>query len=251
MSSFAANLIESLVAELACRVPAAYPPCQGLVLTGSTARREATIARRPERLVWLSDVELLVVVSDRTNLKGAGRTLDSIATEIASDLRSRGMLLELELTPAPERYFRRVRPQLFGYELKACGRQIFGVRDYLREIPAFHWQTIPAEESFRLVSNRIMEWIEYRLVAPRLDLARQFYVLAKTYLDLLTALTLLTESYAPTYRARFENHQRAIATARDAGCSLPASFERSLEIAFDFKFDPESRFRYLWDGDGR
>jgi len=246
MPTFAADVIQSVTAELACRVPAALPRCRALILTGSAARREATIARRPECIYWLSDLELLVAVPDSENLRAAGDALDGLAAAIAKDLESQGLRVKLELTPAPERYFTRIRPHLFGYELKHCGRQIFGAVNYLDRIPSFDWTSIPLDEAFRLVSNRLIELLELRLEQDRRPLAEQFYTLTKTYLDLLTALSLAAGTYYPRYRARFEARRQSLGWAVEHGCSLPASLPRNLEIAFQFKLDPDSQFQYLW-----
>ena len=221
------------------------------MLTGSAARREATIARRPECVYWLSDLEFLVVVSDSENLRAAGDALDEAAAAIAHDLQSQGLRVKLELTPAPERYFTRIRPHLFGYELKHCGRQIFGAVNYLERIPSFDWRSIPLEEAFRLVSNRLIELLELQLQGDRRSLAEQFYTLTKTYLDLLTALSLAAGTYSPGYRARFQSRDQSLEWAAGQGCSLPESFPRNLEIAFRFKLDPDSDFEFLWKHESR
>lgn len=244
--AFAVDSTRNLAAELACRVPAAFPRCLALILTGSAARNEATIARRPEGILWLSDLELLVVVPDSTDLSAASRELDALAKAIAGDLYSQGVTVKLELTPAPERYFRRVRPHLFAYELKRCGRQIFGTGNHLDRIPSFDWRRIPVEDAWRLVSNRIVEWLEYLLSAPQLAPAEQFYVIAKSYLDLLTALTLAAGAYEPGYLARFRTKGYVLDWARRNGCDLPPGLENSLEIAIRYKLDPESGFHFLW-----
>ncbi len=245
-SASASEIIEALAAELARRVPAAFSPCLGLILTGSAARQEATIARRPEGAFWLSDLELLVVTPDFVDPRAAGRELDLVSALIAQDLRSQGISVKLELAPAPERYFSRIRPHLFGYELKHCGRQILGTRNYLDRIPSFDWRLIPAEEAWRLVSNRIVEWLEYLLAGARRLPAEQFYILAKSYLDLLTALTLVTGHYAPGYAARFDHKDAVLDRARRHGCNLPHGFDDALAIAFRYKFNPEAGFEFLW-----
>ncbi len=244
--TLAADIIQNVAAELACRVPAAFPRCLALIMTGSAARQEATIVLRPEGILWLSDLELLVVMPDSTDLRAAGRDLDALSDDIAADLRSQGVTVKLELTTAPERYFSRIRPHLFGYELKHCGRQIFGTVKYLERIPAFHWRQIPTEDIWRLVSNRMVEWLDCLLSAPHLTPAAQFYVAAKSYLDLLTALTLAAGCYAPAYAARFRERRIAVDWARRNGCDLPPGFDSALEIAFRYKLNPEAGFGFLW-----
>lgn len=246
--AFAAEMIRDLTAELACRIPSAFPACRALILTGSAARGEATIARRPEGVRWLSDLELLVVTPDSADLRAAGRRLDALAADLAADCRSHGLMVKLELSPAPERYFPRVRPHLFGYELKHCGRQIFGLTNYLDRIPRFDWREIPTEDAWRLVSNRIVEWLDSLLSAKRLSPAERFYVFAKSYLDALTALSLIARSYAPSYGARFRERRVALEQACNDGCALPPGFESALEIAFRYKLDPVTGFDFLWSG---
>ena len=245
-STFAADVTQTVTAHVAGRVAQAFPRCRALILTGSAARQEATIARRPECVYWLSDLEFLVVVSDSENVGLTGEVLDELAATISKDLRSQGLHIKLELTPAPERYFTRIRPQLFGYELKRCGRQVFGDVNYLDRIPSFDWRSIPLDEAFRLVSNRLVELLELRLEQDQRPLAGQFYALTKTYLDLLTALSLAAGTYSPGYRARFQTRRQALDWATEQGCRLPESFPHNLEIAFQFKLDPDTDFEFLW-----
>lgn len=240
-------MVSRLSAELAGLVREAYPHCRGLILTGSAARGEATIAFLPDRTEWLSDLELLAVVPDSTNLQVAAARLGRLAVQFAARQETRRVFLEVELTPAPEKYFARVRPHLFGYELKYCGRQLSGSIRYLERIPHFEPGQIPEEDAWRLVSNRMLEWLDFRLEGGGRSLPQQFYVLVKTCLDLVTSLSLLSGDYRPTYRTRCERLHSILAWARRARCPISSDWlRRGVAVSLAFKNNPRDGFEWLW-----
>jgi hypothetical protein len=239
-----------IIAETARLVRQAYPFGKALIVTGSAARNEATVAVTPGQTHWLSDLEFLVVVSDWADLPAEARTLDWLASEIGRQLAARHVRVAIELTPAPKRYFASIRPHLFGYELMTCGRQVYGATDYLDLIPRFRWSDIPGEDAWRLVSNRMMEWLDFRLRGGRLPLPAQFYVLAKQYLDLATALALLSGHYAPSYRERTADLDAVAAWMERSGIEIPAeAFVQAVRVCFQFKLDPLAGFDWLWRSD--
>ena len=70
------------------------------------------------------------------------------------------------------------------------GTALFGERDYLSLLPKMHPWDIPDEDAWRLLSNRMVEWLALQLNAGGEPVKAQFYRIAKQYLDLVTALSL-------------------------------------------------------------
>ena len=247
VSPCVAEELDTAAERLTRLVREGCPQSRALILTGSAARGEATIAPRPGSVQWLSDLELLVVIPDSAPLRHTTTTLDELARKFRSAMKARKVTIPVELTPAPEKYFERIRPHVFGYELKHCGRTLYGSSDYLARIPSFHWKDIPKEDAWRLISNRMLEWLEYMLEGRRRPLPFQFYVLVKIWLDLETALSLFSGDYRPTYRERAERLDHVVGWAVSHNCPLPSqSFSDAVRTAVNFKFDPCSGFEWLW-----
>jgi len=229
---------------------AQYPAALGLVVTGSAARGEATVLPSVGGDHWLSDIEMLVIVTDARKLVAERLALDDVARQIHSMLQQEGIIVEVELTPVHVRYFSRMRPHLFAHELRVRGRQLFGDADYLRLLPnSLPWD-IPDEDAWRLLSNRMVEWLALQLTGPEEPLEAQFYSLTKQYLDLVTALSLFSGDYAASYEAR----RNAVGPVCEWFNRRVAGFPRqqfihSVETALDFKLHPEHpKFRWLFRG---
>jgi hypothetical protein len=205
------------------------------------------VAVWPDHTEWLSDLEMLVVVPNFANLRSAAARFDRLAANFTKDLRARRIRLQVELTPAPEKYFSTVRPHLFGYELKRWGRQLTGTPDYLQRIADFTAHDIPREDAWRLLSNRLVEWLDFTVNGKSRALPRQFYVVVKAYLDLATALSLLSGHYGPTYRERVERLDAVLGWACRHGCPLEADWLRqATPLALKFKLNPQDGFEWLW-----
>jgi hypothetical protein len=195
--------IGSLLESLSEQVRDLFPPALALILTGSTARGEQSVVERDGSIHWLSDLELLVVVPDAMPLPQLRRQLAAAATRINADLRAQGCDAAVELTTAPERYFRTLTPHVFSFELRTHGRQLFGDHRYLADIPPFEASAIPLEDAWRLVSNRMVEWLDH-LAGPLREPEWEAYLIAKQYTDLVTSLSLFAGTYTATYQGRHD-----------------------------------------------
>ena len=244
------DLAWDTIASVAEMVREAYPQGKGLIVTGSAARGEATIVATRTGVQWLSDLEFLVVARDSAHMGAEERALDSLASEISGRLEASGVHVVVELTAVYARYFPSIRPHLFGYELRECGRQLFGDEEYLQCIQAFHWRQIPREDAWRLVSNRMVEWLDYLLTPKRLSLPQQFYLLVKQYLDLATSLSLFSGHYSPGYRTRAGALEGIAVWIKHEGLGLEVGrLMEAVRIATDFKLAPPSQFEVLWDSE--
>jgi hypothetical protein len=228
-----------------------YPAALGLVATGSAARGEATVLASVGGDNWLSDIEMLVVVADACKLPAERLALDAVAWSIHDALREEGVTVEVELTPVHASYFSRMRPHIFAHELRAHGLQLFGETDYLGLLPKSLPWDIPDEDAWRLLSNRMVEWLALQLAGPEEPLETQFYSLTKQYLDLVTALSLFSGDYAASYEAR----RKAVGPVcewfdrRIAGFPKQ-QFIHGVETALEFKLHPaHPKFRWLFRGD--
>ncbi len=219
---------------------------RALILTGSAARQEATVLTTAAGTLWLSDLELMVVVPDGEALIQISARLKLLASRIQESLAASGVFVEVDLAPTPEGLFRRLRPTMFTYELRSNGRQLFGEVEYLREIPNFGWDRFPKEEAWGLLSNRMVEWLDFRTAPRRRSLAEQFYALVKQYLDLITSLALLSDHYAGTYQGRAQALGRMDSWLSENIPALPqAPLLEGGRLALDFKRRPDAP-EYHW-----
>ncbi len=237
---------ETVIERVGRSVREHYPLARGLVLTGSAARGEETILPTTSGSLWLSDLELLVVVPDEVERVAQCDLLDLVASRISAGLRRDGIAVEVELTPVQQRYFTRMRPHIFAYELLMNGRQLFGDRDYCALLPKFHPWDISDEDAWRLISNRIVEWLSLQLSSRTARTESQFYAVAKQYLDLVTALSLFCGRYAASYDGRRESVLTICEWMQHRISSFPSrDFMQFAETAFEFKVRPENR-KFEW-----
>jgi hypothetical protein len=177
---------------------------KAIVLTGSLARDEATLARRQDSFSILGDAEFLLVLQKRENLPRAA-DICALRQRIERDLLQRQVSCKVDLSAVRPDYFRRLPPHIFTYELKHCGRVIWGDSDILQAIPEFSAADLSREDAARLLANRLVELLEcapeiFSDKAPSSPMFR--YRLLKLYLDMATSLLVFLRSYAPTYRER-------------------------------------------------
>ena len=177
---------------------------QAIVLTGSLARDEATFARTARKYKVLGDAEFMVVLKKGQTLPKAA-SLRALREQMEEDLRRQGILCKVDLSAVSPDYFRRLAPHILSYELKHCGRVIWGDEDVLRSIPEISATDLSREDAVRLLCNRLVELLE---CAPEIFNGRNsisvklHYKLVKLYLDMAASLLVFLRCYAPTYRER-------------------------------------------------
>ena len=241
------QIIDTVVRQIEKHLPAA----RGLILTGSTARGESTAIVDSEGVSWFSDVELLVVIKDKRSVKNVLPTLKQIRVRTQDHLAQEGILVSIELTPAPEDYFCMIQPHLFGYELLLHGKQLFGAENYLALIPRFEPSEIPREDAWRLLSNRMVEWLDLLVNKDTLSAELGFYTLTKQYLDLITSLSIFAGFYRASYRERAAQADQLKTWLEQYLPSLPGSgLLEASAIAAGFKANPDAdEFRWLREGE--
>ena len=195
-------------------------PLRAVVLTGSVARNEGTFVASTDGVNLLGDAEFFVVFHDAFPLPRSA-DLKVLEEQVEERLRRRRLVANISLSGVQSRYFRGVRPSIFGYELRTCGEVVWGDRDVLRLIPAFGEDEIPLEDGWRLLANRLVEQLEgfddLSSGRPILS-AETHYRTVKLYLDMGTSLLVFSGKYAPTYAER----AKALSVLADAIGETPA-----------------------------
>src|SRR6266853_1526162 len=172
-----------------------------IVLTGSMARDEATCARESDIRRVLGDAEFLLSFK-KNHQPSTGQELLRVSQRVESLLQNQRIECSIDLGSVPPDYFSKLPPDIFSYELKAYGKQVFGQADVLSQIPKFSAAQISREDAWRLLCNRLLELLEYSedlLVSDVKQTERLRYKLVKLYLDMATSFLIFKGHYAPTY----------------------------------------------------
>lgn len=182
---------------------------RSVVVTGSLARDEATFREEESgarRL--LGDGEFLLIFQEATDLPPEGDTIELSRRIEARLLGDHRLTAHIALSAAKAAYLAALEPHIFAFELRECGRVVWGDPAVLALVPAFAEASIPMEDAWRLLANRMVEQLalmEEPTVGPPGTSREARYRTVKLYLDMATSLLLFAGAYAPTYRKRAEN----------------------------------------------
>ena len=211
---------------------------RAVILTGSLARDEGSFLRNQHGWLLLGDADFLAVV-DGGSVPGS--VIDEIRRQSISALRRHGITAEIGIGIVAPEFFRKLRPHIFAYELRSCGRVIDGDATILSQIPAFTSEDIPRHDAFRLLANRMIELLEpIAQLEPRSTHAPGLrYAIDKLYLDMATSLLVFYGQYAPTYSERLERLRRLAesASVSDAPFQLREFAER-VAVCTESKLHP-------------
>jgi hypothetical protein len=223
---------------------------RAIVLTGSLARDEATFTREGSLWIAAGDAEFIVVLQERRPLPCQNEDAQLQQT-VESEVLEHGIRCSISMSFAHERYLRSLRPHIFAFELRECGKVIWGELGILGLIPPFPSSSIPREDAWRLLANRIVEQCEIvskvafggEFVPPQLQ-----YATIKLYLDMATSLSVFAGGYAPTYRQRQENLSRIERTTETLRRYpfAPDEFARTIEACTEWKLTGAAP-RMTWD----
>ena len=174
-----------------------------VVLTGSLARGEGSFLSEAGVQKFYGDAEFIILIQGRVALPNEA-VIDSLKVEIETTLRKRGVECSISLSAAHSDYLRKMQPSIFAYELRTWGRSIWG-SEVLSLIPAFTPASIPLEDAWRLLANRMIEQLE-RAAEIQSDSSflppGLYYRTAKLYLDMATSLLVFIGAYEPSYQRR-------------------------------------------------
>lgn len=214
-----------------------------LILTGSIARGEGSLLLKDGKWWVLGDAEFLVVLRDGARLLST-RRFSRVAQEMSGVLERLGIICSLDFSAVHADYFLRMRPHIFGYELRTCGKTLWGDPEVLHSLPSFSASEIPKEDAWRLLCNRMIE--QLRVLGEihtegDLPIEKMMHSCNKFFLDLGTSLLIFLGEYEPTYQLRAEKLSRL---AHDAnGSGLPFSlvdFSRQATKLTAFRLRPET-----------
>ena len=212
---------------------------RAIVLTGSMARHEATIVQEDGYWRVVGDAEFLLIFHDHAALPSKDE-IGALCKSIEQSLRPQQVSCPISLSAAKAGYLRNLPPHIFGYELRECGRVVWGEASVLSLIPSFSAADIPLEDAWRLLSNRIVEHLEVARVwnAETQDVPSSLqYQTIKLCLDTATSFLLFAGAYASTYGQR----QKALdyilekPAAKNRFPFLQKSFARQVALCTQWK----------------
>lgn len=177
---------------------------RAIVLTGSLARDEGSFVKEGSRWKSLGDADFFLVFRDGTPLPSTF-AVDSVGHEIRNVLEANGIAAAVGLAPVPGSYFQKLPQHIATYELRSCGRVVWGEKTIISMVPAFEPSQISLEDGWRMLGNRIIELLEAIAAAPEPLAVTSHdaqYCLIKLYLDMATSYLVFSGRYSPTYRQR-------------------------------------------------
>jgi hypothetical protein len=208
---------------------------RAVVLTGSLARGEGSLSSDGTPGKLASDAEFVVILHDRAPLPNSSDAA-KLSAEIESQLAADGVQCHVTLSCAHGDFLRKMRPHIFAYELKTCGKVLFGEQNILSLIPGFAPTDIPLEDGWRLLSNRMIEMVEGLSEAHSVGRGPVpedvFYRAIKLNLDAATSLLIFAKNYAPSYRQRSQNISDLVKNDIDA-TGLPFSLKQVALLTAD------------------
>jgi hypothetical protein len=179
---------------------------RAIILTGSMARSEETYIHQNNGVRVMGDAEFVLVFRDRISVPAAEK-MARTRGRIEKSLVAQGIFCAVGLSAVPPSFLAEAQPHVFAYELRTCGKVIWGEPKVLELMPAFQPSDIPLEDAWRLLQNRMVEMLQFpdtfegcRAALP----AETHYRTVKLYLDMATSFLLFAGAYAPTYRERVE-----------------------------------------------
>lgn len=222
----------------------------GLILGGSFASSEGSVVMLGGRPVFLSDIDLLLVVSSpasharlyhrRSEIgKACEDLLPGAVFEGRIDI---GVMTQDELSTMP------FSPGVF--DMREMGRLLHG-EEALRDLfPSFGPGEIGTREALRLLENRMAAFLGDRPGTDRLngmDLYRFLYGVCRVYTDIVTASLCAGGIYRSGYRARAELF--ASPESSEMRGKLGASLSDDAIRWTSFKIDPDAD--KIWTGEER
>ena len=216
---------------------------RALILTGSMAREEATFWHTGAGSEVAGDAEFLLIFHTASELPPYAEVA-AAQLQVERELALRRVRCSISMSAGHERYLRSLGPRIFTYELRACGKVLWGDQEILAAIPEFAAEAVAREDAWRMLSNRIVEQCEAISRAGCIEgtLTPEIcYAGIKLYLDMATSLLVFAGRYAPTYR---ERNQRLSQLPSDTCHAWPfdlEGFSRKVELCTRWKLEPDQR----------
>lgn len=173
---------------------------RAIVLTGSLARAEGTWVHDCQKRTLLGDVDVFLVFHTGAKLP---KDIHSVQNEIGRALAEHDVIADIGLAPVNPCFLARMPRTIATYELRTCGRVLWGDAAVLSQVPKFFGADISREDAWRMLANRMIEQLEAAaedgLLSPRSQ-----YATVKLFLDMATSYLVFIGCYRPRYidRAR-------------------------------------------------
>jgi hypothetical protein len=177
---------------------------RAIVLTGSLARDEATFVEEDSGWQLLGDADFFLVYEQSSRLPSDG-DLASLISAIEDSLVARGIYGQIGLAAVHTSYLRRLKPRIATYELRTCGRVLWGDAGILSLIPSFDVGEISREDAWRMLCNRAIEFLGHAAETPpgEGESSSSFrYAAIKLILDTATSYLVFAGAYEPSFRRR-------------------------------------------------
>lgn len=179
----------------------------GLILAGSFASSEGSVVMLGGEPVFLSDIDLLLVVSSPAShtrfyprRSEIGKACEDLLPGAVFEGRiDVGVMTQDELSAMP------FSPGVF--DMREMGLLLHGGEALRDRLPSFGRSEIGTGEALRLLENRMAAFLGDRPGTDRPDgrgLYRFLYGISRVYTDILTASLCADGSYRSGYRARAE-----------------------------------------------
>jgi hypothetical protein len=167
------------------------------------ARDEATFQSLASGFEVLGDAEFVLVfhnLPDRAEL-------EQFILDAQKMCAVERIACKIDCSAVRPDYFRKLRPNIYGYELLACGRVCGGDGQAFVQAPRFQVTEIPREDGWRMLCNRLIELLE--VFPENGSSSAADYRAVKMNLDLATSILLFAGLYQPGYEERsriFKKH---------------------------------------------
>ena len=226
----------------------------GILLCGSFATGEGSVALSSDGVLFLSDVDIVVVVNSLSvhqSVLPGKRDLGNRCERLWPDAKFRGKInigiyYQTELPILP--------PNPGVYDLKNRGIVFSGKEDIIKRFPAYKSNDITNEEGIRLLENRIVallgthQLINENKSEDRLEL---LYEISRVYTDILISAMIFTGEYRTGYKNRLEFIERNTNNKIISDLIPPGMFKK-IDIWTRVKLDPSSaekdfNSRKIWE----
>ena len=248
MNPMSAEFLRQMICDETADICATLGGLKAIILTGSMARDEASVATDHEMSSVLGDAEFLLVFAKAIRVPSV-HDVENLAKIVESRLIRSNVKCRVCLSPVSTTFLEEMPPHIFGYELRHCGRVVWGDRNILTRVPAFEAAQIPFDDAVRLLCNRMVELLEIVALSGRRSKAAKYATL-KLYLDMATSFLVFAGTYRPTYGERLAELVKLAATVPPASVPFPLpDFAKLVEYCTRLKLAGASSGGSMPDGE--
>ncbi len=219
---------------------------EAIILTGSTARGEASVLPTCQGFRLLGDLEFLVIARAPFDWRQLRQQMAAISHRATQDVGAAGREAVIEYGPAGRVYLQRnIRPCIFAYDLHTHGKVVWGQPDILADITPFEVGDIPLEDALNLLMNRLMELLLdiSDLAAPYINVDAPLcnpYRTVKLPLEFAGSALACTGGHVSRYRERGARVAHLLQTEPTLSRAFSdiEVFNQQLDAAISCKLEP-------------